>query len=33
VAGALQHSKVSAPWTYGVPTLVGHDSGDLVQVS
>ena len=25
VAGALQHPKVSAPWTHGLPVLMGHN--------
>ena len=32
VAGALEHAKIYAPWSDGLPVLVGHDSGDLVQV-
>src|SRR5712664_4124648 len=33
VAGALQHAKVGAPRPYGLPVLVGHDPGDLVEMS
>ena len=33
VAGALEHSKVDAPRTHGLAVLVGHDPGDLVQMS
>jgi len=32
VAGALQHAEVCAPGADGLPILVGHDPGDLVQV-
>jgi hypothetical protein len=33
VAGALEYAEVLAPGTYGLAVLVGHDSGDLVQMS
>jgi len=33
VAGALQHPKVCAPRTDGFPVLVGHNPGDLVEMS
>ena len=32
VAGALQHPKIGAPRTHGVPILVGHNPRDLVQM-
>jgi len=33
VADALKYPKLLAPWTYGLPVLVGHDPRDLVQMS
>ena len=33
VASALHHAEVYAPWTDGFAVLVGHNPGDLVQVS
>ena len=32
VAGALQHAQVFFPGAGGFAVLMGHDSGDLVQV-
>jgi hypothetical protein len=33
VADALQDAEVFVPWPRSLAVLVGHDSGDLVQVS
>src|SRR5258707_771179 len=33
VAPALHHSEEGAPRTHRLPVLVGHDPGDLVQMS
>ena len=33
VAGALHDAEVYAPWADGFAVLVGHNPGDLVQVS
>lgn len=33
VAGALEHAEVNAPRTHGLAVLMGHDPGDLVQMS
>ena len=32
VTFAVQHAQIGAPRTHGRPILVGHNSGDLVQV-
>ena len=33
VTGALQDAEVCAPWADGFTVLVGHNPGDLVQMS
>jgi hypothetical protein len=33
VAGALEHAEVGAPWANGFAILMGHDPGELVQMS
>src|SRR5258708_5287706 len=33
VAGTLHHPKVCGPRTHGFPVLVGHNPGNLVQMS